>query len=198
MQPTLVLFFLVVFVNASPLLTVVKPRDVAVTGYIDGGCYTEATNMRALTGNAYFDDLMTVEKCATACGNFYWFGVEYGRECYCGNSLNPGSIPAPPSDCSFACPGNAQETCGAGNRLNMYTKTSNPAPPPPPPPVPTGYASLGCYTEATVGRALTSKATADDAMSVEMCAESCAGFAYFGVEWHREVRMLNYDLCLCF
>lgn len=30
-------------------------RDVA--GYTFDGCYTEATNQRALTGNAYFDDL---------------------------------------------------------------------------------------------------------------------------------------------
>lgn len=30
-------------------------RDVA--GYTYGGCYTEATNQRAFTGNAYFDDL---------------------------------------------------------------------------------------------------------------------------------------------
>jgi hypothetical protein len=30
-------------------------RDVA--GYTYGGCFTEATNQRAFTGNAYFDDL---------------------------------------------------------------------------------------------------------------------------------------------
>jgi hypothetical protein len=41
---------------------------------------------------------------------------------YCGNSFSAGSVVAAASDCSFACAGNAAETCGAGNRLSVYTK----------------------------------------------------------------------------
>lgn len=66
---------------------------------------------------------MAVEICATYClttKNYNLFGVEYGGECYCGNQLQPGSVAAPLSDCSFPCPGNAAEKCGAGNRLNVY------------------------------------------------------------------------------
>lgn len=65
---------------------------------------------------------MTLEKCASVCSSYSYFGVEYGRECYCGNDLNEGSIEAPASDCSFPCPGKLTETCGAGNRLNLYSK----------------------------------------------------------------------------
>jgi hypothetical protein len=59
-----------------------KLRDTAIIpGYVDRGCYTEATTGRALSDNAYYDNGMTVEKCAAACGAYNWFGVEYGSEC---------------------------------------------------------------------------------------------------------------------
>ncbi|KAH8667438.1 WSC domain-containing protein, partial [Tricladium varicosporioides] len=185
------------FVNCSPLVH--TPRVIiAIPGYDSQGCYTEATNGRALTGSAYYDDAMTVEKCALACTGFTWFGVEYGRECFCGNSISAGSIPAPTTDCNFQCPGNSAQNCGAGRRLNMYsvggavtpgspgTPTPPPPPPPPPPPSTSGFSSLGCYTEGLHGRTLVGKNFASDAMTVEMCALTCAGFKYFGVEYYRE------------
>lgn len=72
----------------------------------------------------YADDTMTVEKCATACAAYKYFGLEYGRECWCGNVLNitPNGGPAPQGDCSFACKGNPAQKCGAGNRLDSYQK----------------------------------------------------------------------------
>lgn len=82
---------------------------------------------------------MTLETCAAYCAKYTYWGVEYGGECklstfstcrkhelmlfigYCGNGLNGGSIPASnQADCSFVCPGNKYEYCGAGNRLEMY------------------------------------------------------------------------------
>lgn len=84
------------------------------------GCYTEATGMRALSDSTYADDTMTLESCAKFCKGFTYFGVEYGRECYCGNKLNEGSVKAKQDDCSFTCPGDGSEYCGAGNRLEMY------------------------------------------------------------------------------
>lgn len=68
-------------VNSSPLQPLSSRQDVAIPGYTYEGCYTEATNnARALTSNAYYDDEMTVEKCAVACAGFTLFGVEYYRE----------------------------------------------------------------------------------------------------------------------
>ena len=58
------------------------------------------------------------------CSAYSHFGVEYGGECYCGDVINTGSVLATLSDCSFICPGNAYEYCGAGNRLEMYELTS--------------------------------------------------------------------------
>ncbi|KAL8671645.1 MAG: hypothetical protein Q9168_003851 [Polycauliona sp. 1 TL-2023] len=184
------------FTCASPLQSrdrssrALVPRVTPPTNYTPKGCYTEASNGRALTGNAYFDDQMTVEKCAAACAKFSLFGVEYGRECYCGNTLNDGSVPAPDDQCSFSCPGNPAEKCGAGNRLNVYDQSVQvpvvPTPSGPVVPVETTYQEEGCYTEAANGRALSGKTYYDDALTIAKCASACAGFDLFGVEYYRE------------
>jgi hypothetical protein len=139
--------------SASPLLhsSFAARSAASISGYDYQGCYTEADGMRALTGLAYFDDYMTVAKCATACSSFSYFGVEYGRECYCGNALNKGSVLAPVGDCSFTCPGYGAQTCGAGNRLDLYLKASTAAPAPAPDnptaPTPATFSSIGCYSD---------------------------------------------------
>lgn len=190
--------FLSSTVQASPLQAVSKRAATALKGYTNQGCYTEATNGRALTGNAYFSDSMTVESCAAACSSFAWFGVEYGRECYCGDSPNPGSVSTADTDCSYKCPGNSAETCGAGNRLNMYQKansktnggsdktTGTSSAVATETKAPGKFTTMGCYTEATNGRALISKRYDDDAMTVEKCAAACSAYTYFGVEYYRE------------
>ncbi|KAL9055995.1 MAG: hypothetical protein Q9206_002911 [Seirophora lacunosa] len=185
---TLSLSLIATFTHASPLQSRdhsswhLHPR--AIADYTSQGCRTEATRGRALTGNAYFDSLMTVEKCAAACSKFPLFGVEYGTECYCGNTFNQGSDPAPEEECSFQCPGNRDQKCGAGNRLNVYEKLVT-ASVVTTPPVST-YKAEGCYTEATNGRALTGKTYYDDAMTTAKCASACAGFDLFGLEYYRE------------
>ena len=89
------------------------------------GCYSEATNSRALTGACDFDYSttgMTVEKCAAYCGpNFSLFGVEWSGECYCGNTLQPGSVLTPIEQCqTHVCDGDPTEYCGGNSRLGLY------------------------------------------------------------------------------
>ncbi|KUJ19463.1 WSC-domain-containing protein [Mollisia scopiformis] len=96
-----------------------------VGSYAYKGCWTEATTGRALGSLTYANDAMTLESCAAFCSKYTMFGVEYGRECYCGNTLAAGSVAATnQADCSFKCPGDATEYCGAGNRLQLYTLAS--------------------------------------------------------------------------
>ncbi|KAH8801571.1 heme peroxidase [Xylogone sp. PMI_703] len=113
--------------SSSASVTPTGPATKPTVGaYTYQGCYTEGDGVRALSGASFFDyDNMTLEKCATNCAGYTYFGVEYSGECYCGNTLATSSVPAAnQGDCSFTCPGDSSEFCGAGNRLDMYKLSS--------------------------------------------------------------------------
>lgn len=81
MQSTLVFTSLFsVLAAASPLNSLQSRGTVPIAGYDYAGCYSEATNTRAFSDKSYYDDGMTIEKCAVACSGYVWFGTEYGRE----------------------------------------------------------------------------------------------------------------------
>ncbi|KAI8196433.1 WSC domain-containing protein [Colletotrichum sp. SAR 10_76] len=84
------------------------------------GCWTEGTGVRALPVRTYANDSMTLQSCSGFCQGLKYFGTEYGRECWCGNVLDATSKQAPLTDCSFPCPGDSTQKCGAGNRLQLY------------------------------------------------------------------------------
>ncbi|KAN0090569.1 WSC domain containing protein [Hyaloscypha variabilis] len=154
------------------------------------GCQTEGTLTRALSAYMTAYDSMTLESCSVDCTGYTYFGTEYGRECYCGNSFSAGSVPAPQDECTYPCAGNDAEICGAGLRLSVYSTTvpvvapaaatpSNPA-------VVGAYEYYSCMTEGANSRALQGYSTAYDSMTLESCAADCAGFEYFGTEYSRE------------
>ncbi|KZM24763.1 uncharacterized protein EKO05_0003450 [Ascochyta rabiei] len=147
------------------------------------GCYTEPTGSRALIPAELKDDEMTVEKCAAFCNPYKFFGLEYGRECYCGNVQNANSISTTASDCNMPCNGDSTQTCGAGQRLSLY-KTVGWSPPINP--AVDGYDYFGCYSETAPNRALSDSSVHSDSMTVDMCAASCQGSAFFGLEFGRE------------
>jgi iron transport multicopper oxidase len=102
-----------------------QPVHVAVSGvYSWIGCYTEATTGRALSAFTYASDSMTVDSCSAFCAGkgTTMMGIEYGRECYCGDSTNAGAVLAPTSDCTMLCANNTLQFCGAGDRLDMYSR----------------------------------------------------------------------------
>ncbi|KAI0005187.1 heme peroxidase [Xylariaceae sp. FL0662B] len=160
-------------------------------GYKLVGCKTESTTQgtRALGDAAFAYDGMTLESCMGNCTGYIYWGAEYGRECYCGNSLHSTSEEADLADCNMICSGDATEYCGAGNRIELYittasqpTPTATLAPKSTVPP----YVRIGCYNEVPSGRALTGASYADDAMTLEMCSSNCTGFTYFAAEYGRE------------
>lgn len=53
------------------------------------------------------------------------------------------------------------------------------------------YVSAGCYTDLPSYRTLQSASYSDDSMTVESCAAYCAGWAWFGVEYGREVSRIS-------
>ncbi|KAH6692719.1 hypothetical protein F5X68DRAFT_250938 [Plectosphaerella plurivora] len=112
-----------VYRNVNPAAPPSGPEHVKQVGdYSWLGCYTTATSGRALTGKTYASDAMTVQSCAAFClaDNYKYAGIEYSRECRCGNTLNTGSVLTETAQCSMLCKGNAQQFCGAGGRLDMY------------------------------------------------------------------------------
>ena len=149
--------------------------------------------MRALSGATFASDDMTLEACQTFCSAFTYFGVEYARECYCGNSFGTGSMAAPASDCSFSCSGNPFQYCGASNRLSVYAKNGTPPPSSTstspssssrvtPTPVatdlPAGWEHHGCWLEGTTGRALPHQVPDSQVNTPALCATTCQGLGY--------------------
>jgi hypothetical protein len=47
-------------------------------------------------------------------------GVEYGRQCFCGNTPPAQSELVADSQCSYKCPADSTSKCGGSWRLNIY------------------------------------------------------------------------------
>lgn len=167
------------------------------------GCRTEATGTRALNAATFASDTMTLEACQAFCSAYTYFGVEYARECYCGNTFGTGSTLVADSECSMTCSGSASELCGAGNRLSVYAKDGT-APPSSTPPsattpgaptssspapvvtgIPEGWSSQGCWIDGAHGRILQHQLPDSQTNSQSSCAAACAaaGYSISGTEY---------------
>ena len=106
-------------------------------------------------------------------------------DCYCGNIL-AYTTPAPIIDsaCSTICPGNSSEICGGESLLSIFSAEVPVVQAMPVSPSIEGpFDYLGCYTEASSGRALPLARSTTTDMTVEECANFCAGYNAFGVEY---------------
>ncbi|KAK0104489.1 hypothetical protein ONS95_004777 [Cadophora gregata] len=209
------------------------PKQVGNYDYL--GCYSEATNGRALSDKTPAEPAggFTLGSCMTACQGYTYWGMEYANQCYCGNILGAGSVNQTSSNpsingCNMVCKGDSLQWCGGGGRLNLYmldgkkpvptstvkssitTKsvstgvstsskrisssliaTATSAPTPTGPLTVTnipGWSYLGCYSEATTGRALNSLLLpiSGPNTDVETCGAACVGYNFFGVEYGQE------------
>lgn len=81
------------------------------SGWSYVGCTRDSSN-RVLTLQSSSSS-MTLQTCLSACAQqgATYGGVEFGKECYCGKSLNGGSTLAD-SVCSSTCPGGGSTYCG--------------------------------------------------------------------------------------
>ncbi|KAL2168473.1 hypothetical protein VTG60DRAFT_7209 [Thermothelomyces hinnuleus] len=162
------------------------------------GCQTEATGVRALSAATFASDDMTLEACQTYCAAYTYFGVEYSRECYCGDKFNTGSVPAPASECSMTCSGNPNQYCGAGNRLSVYARSGTPPPSsttgagstssssvPAATGFPEGWSYQGCWIDGKQGRILPHQLPDSQTNSRAACANACAeaGYTVSGTEY---------------
>jgi WSC domain len=170
----------------------------APTAWTALGCYTDSVAARTLT-TAEYPGTMTVELCTSACksAGYIYAGVEYGGECYCGNSFSNGGGPAPDGSagCNMACAGNAQETCGGSNRLNVFqygggsSTTTTPASSAAASTstsvgtgsatgLPKGWAYQGCYIDGANGRIMNTQEPDSNSNTIEVCVNTCVGLGY--------------------
>ncbi|KAI0641646.1 hypothetical protein C8Q79DRAFT_918971 [Trametes meyenii] len=161
--------------------------NIPGTNYTFLGCFTDQ-GARSL-GDATFTNTtgMTVESCVTFCASqsFNFAGLEFAQECWCGNEISNGGTNATESDCNFPCTGDANEICGAGNRLSVYW--DGVPPPPPPITVPSVglWESLGCFNDSVDARVLAVGVNVPGPFTVEGCTTACqdANFPLAGVEF---------------
>ena len=154
----------------------------ALAGYNYQGCYTDG-NPRVLSAKSTSDGTsMSYESCAAFCEGYDLIGLEYGAECYCGDSFASTTSKKPDADCGMPCSGAPDEVCGGPNRLTVFkagtplTHSSD---------VP-GWTYVGCRTDSVGKRTLSSGQLFDGQLTLEKCAANCKNSAYFGAEYGTE------------
>ena len=90
------------------------------------GCAID-TSSRILSGYALDGQSdMTIDSCLELCEDqgYSFAGVEFGDECYCGNSI-PGNVTYSDDACNVVCSGDSSETCGGSWALDLYELVSS-------------------------------------------------------------------------
>ncbi len=120
-------------------------HDPAITGPIDPpkiingssgwlGCYTETGRSggegRTLSDASYTSANMTLSSCEKFCVKtgletqqntpFKYWGVEWGQECYCGDTIAKGATKVDDKECQQVCVGNKNEACGGSLFVSLY------------------------------------------------------------------------------
>ena len=81
------------------------------------GCYTDSSTRALPVFKGYTDD-MTPQKCEALCDGYYYAGVQWHGECWCGNTV--GYQLRPDSECDTACNGDTTQMCGGGWHNSIY------------------------------------------------------------------------------
>ena len=67
-------------------------------------------------------DMLTPTACMEYCfgvRGLRVFGMEYGRECFCGAGLHPGAVESE-TRCTMKCAGDAGAVCGGSSSLSVW------------------------------------------------------------------------------
>lgn len=164
----------------------------APAGWTAVGCLTDSGNSRTFDGYRFASDNMNYTVCTSACASrgFNFAGIQYGRECYCGNTQ--GGSTAATSDCSMNCAGDMYSKCGGSWRLTAFKSIANNTVPATTttaatttaasttsaaasaPAAPSGWTTVGCWTDQGNPRSLNGyKYSSGTAMTYESCTSAC-------------------------
>ncbi|KAF5573947.1 WSC domain-containing protein [Fusarium pseudoanthophilum] len=90
------------------------------------GCAKDTYGSRSLNMAQTSADNMTIESCLDYCEHqgYLFAGLEYGRECYCGNAVDKNKLPVKGQlgKCEMPCAGNKEQVCGGPGALSLYQK----------------------------------------------------------------------------
>ncbi|KAG8818964.1 hypothetical protein FRC18_012255 [Serendipita sp. 400] len=155
-------------------------------------CWHDSASSRILTSHPSTGipaDQMTVQKCIDGCAaaGFSSAGLEFGRECFCGNASSPLADTAEMNECNMPCLGDASEFCGGPNRILIYHKSTSPGPEP----TPEGSwapTEGSCWTDSVYDRILHRFIGGYEDLTPAKCQALCEneGFSLAGVEYSRE------------
>ncbi|KAL4216555.1 hypothetical protein ACF0H5_024278 [Mactra antiquata] len=121
------------------------------------GCFTDKPS-RILEGGMISSSDMTIEKCVHHCSveGYYFAGVEYSSQCFCGNYLKAYTQHSD-SSCSTSCSGDSSQKCGQTWKISVYTTKTN---------------YLGCYEDRST-RILEGSVISSNQMTTKMCITKC-------------------------
>jgi hypothetical protein len=65
----------------------------------------------------------TIEQCVNTCNGLGYAvaGMQYSTQCFCDDFVRNGAALTADTDCNMNCAGNANEKCGAGDRMSIYS-----------------------------------------------------------------------------
>ncbi|KIY62070.1 glycoside hydrolase family 71 protein [Cylindrobasidium torrendii FP15055 ss-10] len=181
--------------TTSTTATTVTTSSSSSPTWTSQGCIAEGTtgSRRALNGINTSSDNMTPTICQAFCAGYDYAGVEYGRECYCGNTLtNNGAsgLVADAASCDVHCSADSSAACGGTWFLSLYATNGKTATQPAASTDPStgGWTSLGCVDEGSTGsrRALTGASFSEGGMTPSRCNTLCAAYTYAGTEYGTE------------
>ncbi|KAJ6515380.1 WSC domain-containing protein, partial [Mycena sanguinolenta] len=108
--------FIDIYWNGTPLP--ITPIELGPWSY--GGCFPDSASARQLPNQIMIPEGVTVESCTSACeaNGFDLAGLEFGQECWCGDTLLSSSVVR--DACATACVANTSEFCGGSNLMTIY------------------------------------------------------------------------------
>ncbi|PVF98141.1 WSC-domain-containing protein [Serendipita vermifera] len=186
-----------VLVYTKPKSNNPSPGPTPTTSWTpaQGGCWSDnVDHQRALDHSGGNADDMTPAKCQAICeaAGFMLAGVEYGRECFCGNTIMGNNRPSA-GICTMTCSGDPNQICGGPDAINIYVKDNYPYTTGPASVLPSynSYIITGCWEDGSSNRVLTHGPATPipyDQATVQKCIDGCAaaGFSSAGVEYGGE------------
>ncbi|KAF8151649.1 hypothetical protein B0H34DRAFT_801346 [Crassisporium funariophilum] len=171
-----------------PVLTGLPPH------WAYNSCWIDNAHGRIFDSDIAGSQTNTVTSCIAQCValNFTLAGMEFADECYCGNTLVDGAVPAVESTCNMGCAGNSTQACGGPNRVSVYSSTGNvtalPVPVTQTTNLPGKFTYAGCLREPQGSKMFPNQIIWIGNNSATACMTQCAAFGYSaaGVEFGQE------------